>query len=352
MAQKIAKVVLIMGLAVLAFDARVWGAAPGIVVQEFIYDSDPPTASCHASTIAQTPGGLIAAWFGGTAEGNRDVTIWTAKYREGKWQPPVRVADGIQADGSRLPCWNPVLFQYPAGPLQLFYKVGPNPRNWWGMVIQSEDEGKSWSSPRRLPDGILGPIKDKPILLSDGTLLCPSSTENSGWRVHMERTPDRGKTWSSNGPLNNASDFHLIQPTLLDYGSERLQMLCRSKEKVIVESWSSDNGRTWGAFSATPLPNPNSGIDAVRLKDGRSVLIYNHTAKGRSPINVAVSSDGKTWKASPALETQPGEYSYPAVIQTSDGMIHVTYTWKRQRIRHVVLDPSRLELSDLPAASH
>ena len=162
--------------------------APGILQSEFIYDMNPPTLSCHASTIVQTRDGLAAAWFGGTAEGNKDVGIWVSLLLGAKWSPPVEVATGVQGDGSRLPCWNPVLFQYHDGLLELFYKIGKNPREWWGMMMESSDAGKTWSSPRRLPAGILGPIKDKPVLLSDGTLLCPSSTEDAGWQAHMEWT--------------------------------------------------------------------------------------------------------------------------------------------------------------------
>ena len=111
--------------------------------------------------------------------------------------------------------------------------------------------------------------------------------------------------------------------------------------------WSEDRGKTWGKMTLTSLPNPNSGTDAVTLRDGRQLLIYNHNpnAKGRSPLNVAVSADGKHWQAALALEDEPGsEFSYPAVIQTSDGLVHITYTWKRRRIKHVVLDPAKLNL--------
>ena len=90
------------------------------------------------------------------------------------------------------------------------------------------------------------------------------------------------------------------------------------------------------------LPNPNSGIDAVTLRDGRQLIVYNHANRGRSPLNVALSLDGKTWQAALVLESEPGEYSYPAVIQSADGLVHITYTWKRQRIKHVIVDPSAL----------
>ncbi len=322
----------------------------GVVKAEFIFEK-APFPSCHASTIAETPTGLVASWFGGTRERNPDVTIWVSRHDGKAWSAPVEVADGRQPDGTRHPCWNPVLFPMKGGPLLLFYKVGPTPQTWWGLMITSADGGASWSRPKRLPDGILGPIKDKPVATPDGVLLCPSSTEDQGWRVHIERTPDGGASWTKTDPLNDGKGFAAIQPTILKHPGNVYQILCRSRQGRIVESWSHDGGVSWGPLKATSLIAPSSGIDAVTLADGRHVLIYNHTPKGRTPLNVAVSDDGKTWKAGPVLEDQPGEYSYPAVIQTVDGLVHVTYTWHRKRIKHVVLDPSKWTTRDLSPAT-
>lgn len=324
---------------------------PGVVSSEFIYE-ESPFPSAHASTIAESTNGLVAAWFGGSDEGEADVGIWLSRKDATEWTAPVEVATGVSETGRRHPCWNPVLFQQPDGPLQLFYKVGPSPREWWGMLITSADGGKTWSRPTRLPPNFLGPIKNKPILLRDGTLLCGSSTEHDGWRIHMERMTE-GRNWDQTPPLNDPRELAAIQPTILTHsinGARRLQILCRTRQFRIAESWSDDEGKTWSPLALTNLPNPNSGIDAVSLKDGRAVLIYNHTRFDRSPLNVAVSDDGRAWKAGPVLESEPGEYSYPAVIQASDGKVHVTYTWRRKRIRHVVLDPAQIALTDLPAA--
>lgn len=316
-----------------------------IVKAEFIFE-EAPFPSCHASTIAETRNGLVAAWFGGTREKNPDVGIWLSRYEKSSWTKPVEVANGVQDSGTRNPCWNPVLFQPKSGPLMLFFKVGPSPSEWWGMLMTSADGGVTWSKALRLPDAILGPIKNKPIQLGDGSLLCPSSSENAGWQVHMEYSSDLGATWRKSDSLNDKAQFSSIQPTILVHGT-RLQILCRSRQKRITECWSNDSGKTWTSMKATSLPNPNSGIDAVSLKDGRSLLVYNHTERDRSPLNVAISFDGSAWKAGVVLEDQPGEYSYPAVIQTKDGMVHITYTWKRQRIKHVVLDPRQLVLKDI-----
>ena len=318
---------------------------PAVARAEFVYET-APFPSCHASTIAETKGGLVAAWFGGKQEGADDVGIWLSRRGDAGWSEPVEVATGI--DGQRrFPCWNPVLFQ-PAGPdggpLMLFYKVGPSPSRWWGMLTTSADGGLTWSEPRRLPDGVLGPIKNKPVQLADGTIVCGSSTEGpDGWRVHMEQTRDLGRSWATTEPLNDGKKVGLIQPAILDLGDGKLTILCRSRQGKIYESRSADAGQTWSAPAATDLPNPNSGIDAVTLKDGRSLLVYNHTSSSRSPLNVAVSKDGAAWKPAIVLEDEKGEFSYPAVIQTADGLVHVTYTWNRKKIRHVIIDPKRIE---------
>jgi predicted neuraminidase len=313
-----------------------------VLKTEFIYEK-APFPECHASTIAESKSGLVTSWFGGTEEKHPDVGIWFSRLVEGKWNDPAEIANGVQADGKpRLPTWNPVLFQPKDGPLLLFYKVGPSPSTWWGMLITSMDGGKTWSKPQRLPDGIFGPIKNKPVQFADGSLLCPSSSEHDGWRVHMERTTDLGGTWSKSDSLNNPKEFAAIQPTILVHPENRLQILNRSRQKVVTECWSDDGGKTWQPMKATSLPNPSSGIDAVTLKDGHHLLVYNPVTRGRSPLTVALSKDGMEWKDVITLESQPGEYSYPAIIQTSDGLVHITYTWKREKVRHVVVDLAKL----------
>jgi predicted neuraminidase len=320
---------------------------------EFI-NPNAPYPSCHASTIVETSQqGLVAAWFGGTRERDPDVGIWVSRFEKGRWTEALEVANGVQEKGPRLPTWNPVLFQAPAGPLFLFYKVGPNPKDWWGMVMSSEDGGKTWGKPRRLPEKILGPIKNKPVVLKDGAWLSPSSTEGEGgWRIHFELSRDAGKTWSLVAPVEKGAGLEAIQPSVLFHANGILQAVCRSKNGVLVDSWSKDQGATWSALSPLGLPNPNSGTDAVTLADGRQLLVYNHSAplperptKGlRYPLDVAVSNDGRNWTRVLTLEDRPCEsgYAYPAVIQSADGLVHITYTWDRKMIKHVVLNPAAL----------
>ncbi|MBC8113095.1 MAG: exo-alpha-sialidase [Candidatus Saccharimonas sp.] len=322
-----------------------------ILKTEFLYET-APTPSCHASTIVETKDGLVAAWFGGTYEKHPDVGIWFSRLVDGKWSTPVEVANGVESPEKRHPCWNPILFQpaLAAGgkkpeqplPLMLFYKVGPSPDTWWGMLITSDDAGRTWSKPHRLPDGILGPVKNKPIQLPNGDILCGTSSEHDGWRVHFERSSDLGQTWKATAPVNDGKQIGAIQPSFLVHKDGRLQAVGRTQQKQVFEVSSTDGGLTWGPLTLTSLPNPNAGTDAVTLADGRHLIVYNHTPRGRSPLNVAVSTDSKEWQAALVLESDPGEYSYPAVIQASDGLIHFTYTWKRQRVKHVVVDPKQL----------
>jgi predicted neuraminidase len=339
------------------------GQADGALLSScFIYE-EAPYPQAHASTVVQVADGAVAAaWFGGTHEKHSDVCIWFARQGGGAWGRPIQVADGVQPDGTRHPTWNPVLFQPSGGPLILFYKVGPDPFSWWGMVTESRDGGQSWSTPRRLPHGVLGPIKNKPVVLADGRWISPSSTEagegmgsyaGSNWRLHFEISRDQGRTWSLSAPVASPLNIDAIQPSVLIHADDALQAVARTRQGALASTWSRDGGETWSPLGAIDLPNPNSGTDAVTLKDGRHLLIYNHSAhvpetpgKGpRWPLNLALSDDGVTWRKVLTLESEPvpAGYAYPAIIQAADGLVHATWTHDRRRIRHAVIDPSRLE---------
>ncbi|SEW01550.1 alpha-L-fucosidase [Chitinophaga sp. YR573] len=316
-----------------------------LVKEEFLMQH-PPVPAAHASTITELPGGqLLASWFGGSRESAPDVCIYTSVFAKGKWSAPVIAATGIVDEKTRYAAWNPVLITTRAHKLLLFYKVGPNPREWWGLMKYSTDKGRTWSKEEKLPEGILGPIKNKPVQLANGTILHPSSTESKDekqWHIHVELSDSTGHNWRSI-PIN-CDTFGVIQPSALFHPGGRLQLLCRSRQNVIVQTFSDDNGETWSPLTRQTIMNPNSGIDAVTTKSGLQVLIYNPAkmgadwSDGRNELRVAVSKDGENWHDVYELEKQPkGEFSYPAVIQTKDGLLHITYTYNRQNIKHVVL---------------
>ncbi len=306
------------------------------VEKEFIFEK-APFASCHASTIAETaPGEFLAAWFGGTGEGRPDVAVWGSRRKDGAWSEPFEIAREPE-----IAAFNPVLFHAKNGLLWLYYKFGPDPQRWTGARRSSSDGGKTWSDIEHLPAGLYGPIKNKPLVLKDGTIVSGTSVESyRTWSCWVERSRDNGRTWTKHGPIVFPGEQSgIIQPSIVPMGGRRLRMFVRATQRIgaICYSDSDDGGLTWTPARQTALPNPNSGIDAVGLRDGRIVMVYNHTARGRTPLNVAVSRDGENWNNFLALETEPGEYSYPAVIQASDGKVHITYTWRRTRIRHAVV---------------
>lgn len=327
------KILFCLGFFAISF----FGNAQTVSSTQFIYDT-ASFASCHASTIVETPKGILAAWFGGKFEGDKEVNIYASWLVNNKWSTPFILAEGFMGDSTRYACYNPVLFLAPNQELLLFYKIGPNVQGWTGWMKRSSNYGATWSAPEKLPDGILGPIRNQPYVVGD-TLICPSSTENTGWKVHFEYTTNNGKSWTRGPDLNDANPITGIQPAILRHGDQLLQALTRSQNGTVNETWSYDNGKTWAPLQQTNLINNNSSIDAITLQDGRHLLVYNHcSAPSRSPLNVAISKDGKNWEPLLVLEKEvSAEFSYPYVIQTADQKIHITYTWKRKKIKHVVL---------------
>jgi predicted neuraminidase len=306
----------------------------------FIFDK-APFASCHASTVVEAePGQFLAAWFGGSGEGKPDVKIWAARFDGAAWSKPE-----VVAEEPGFPCWNPVLFRSRSGALLLWYKAGPSPMSWTAFARRSADAGRTWGKPEPLPAGLIGPVRSKPIQRADGTLLAGSSVESHrAWCCWLERSRDDGKTWQRFGPIRvPGQPYGLIQPTLFEASDGRLVALCRSRGLgAVCRAESADGGETWSDARPTELPNPNSGIDVVRTAAGELFLVYNHTKTFRTPLNLARSrDDGRTWQPAATLEDQPGEFSYPAVIQGGDGKLHVTYTWNRRHINYLTHDPTK-----------
>ena len=402
------------------FSVDIPTASPAITKDEFLYEQ-ASFPQCHSASIVETrKGDLVATYFGGKHERNPDVCIWVSIKKKGSttWSAPILAADGVfelgtadatiagitaestpATDGPiKLPvkdtrnlrrkaCWNPVVCEMPNGELWLFYKVGLKVADWTGWLVKSKDGGRTWSRREALPKGFLGPIKNKPEIIN-GRLLCPSSTEDNGWKFHMEiydiakkqweyvgpvkaelamRTEDMKAATASNGKATGKEDLEApdaggvadkngmhpidcIQPSILKLKDGRLQVLMRTRNGRIATSFSTDNGDSWTDVTLLDVPNNQSGTDAVTLKDGRHVLIYNNfaslpgTKKGvRTPLSIALSDDGTHWRHALTLEESPiSQYSYPSIIQGRDGKLHCVYTWRRLRIAYKEIDPSKL----------
>lgn len=374
------------------FECKIPTSHPAIVEDNFLYETTS-FPQCHAGTILELPNGdLLASYFGGTRERNPDVCIWVSRKAKGsdKWEEPVLAADGVFELGTpdallagindstteasagpilpyhkgtlkRKACWNPVLYQMPDGEIILFFKIGLKVADWTGWLVRSNDGGKTWSKREALPKGFIGPVKNKPELINN-RLVCGSSTEGDGWRLHFEIYDLATKQWKYVGPIEaedairtdkpeKAQPIFIIQPSIIKLKDGRLQVLCRTRNAKIGTSFSSDGGDTWSKVTLLDVPNNQSGTDAVTLKDGRHALIYNNfetllgTPKGpRTPISIALSDDGTNWQHALTLEDSPiSQYSYPAIIQGKDGSLHCIYTWRRLRMAYKKIDLKKLK---------
>ncbi|MFT4155605.1 sialidase family protein [Parafilimonas sp.] len=308
----------------------------------YFFEAGQPFAQCHASTILYLQNGMyMAAWFGGTKEGRDDVGIWLTKGRPGNWSKPVEIAK-IRNDAH----WNPVLFQSPEGRIFLFFKVGKKIPFWETWVKTSEDNGQTWSEAKELVPGDKGgrgPVRNKPVMLSNGAWIAGASNENGDWNAFADISKDGGKTWKASDYIKldrlKLKGRGVIQPTLWESAPGKVHMLLRSTDGAIYRADSEDYGETWSDGYKTNLLNPNSGIDLTKLPDGTLVLAYNpDTANShpRTPLSLAISFDnGKTWPK--ILDIDSGnnkeEFSYPGIISHGD-TIAVSYTWKRQKIAY------------------
>jgi predicted neuraminidase len=329
------------------------------------------TASAHSSAVCALPSGdLLAVWYGGSREGAADVALFTARLPMGgdTWTNPVTAMDRAMAeeelDRVIKKVGNAVVFPDGAGSLWMVY-VSVSLGGWSGSALNvktSQDEGRTWGESQRLT---LNPffnlsslVRNKPIYASDGRIGLPVYHEMAlKYPQMLWLTPGPEGTVQEYRMRNLSSETGLIQPALVPLDHDRVLMMLRDRGagRSLHTAFSDDNGWTWSEAEPSGLPNPDAAVDALRLRDGRILLVYNHAESGRENLRLAVSADqGRSWRTSVILEEAPQqEYSYPNIVEDQRGRIHLTYTWQRERIKHVTFNLAwlnRRSLEKYPAA--
>jgi len=319
---------------------------------QMVFDNAPGASAFHCSTLTEAANGdLLCLWYGGTYESADDETLFLSRLKPGevKWTPPKRIISDPQQ-----PPGNAILFLDGERRLWMVWARLEASRpirrgSGWDrcrlMYRISNDHGETWSEDHSmLQDGIWGVPRNNPLVLTSGRILLPVEAvigEKEG-SVFLG-TSDNGKSWEMSPLVLGGS-----QPTLAQRADGSVLALMRQYPKI-TQVESRDEGRTWSAAVPTTVNNPDSGISMTRLKNGHLLLVYNDSPEDRSPLNIVRSiDDGKTWEKPLDLETNPGEYSYPCIVQTADGMIHISYTFRRYGIKHVRMNESWLTQFEQP----
>ena len=304
--------------------------------------------SCHASTLAELPNGdLLAAFYAGSREKALDVAILMTRLTpaSGRWSPPfVLQKTANQSEG------NPVLWISPYGQPTLWFATMQGD-GWDTCILRSRisgDGGHSWDPPRTIQPEQGWLIRNQPLILRSGVILMPMYDERD-WSSFVYLSDDGGASWEAHGDLRN--DTGLIQPAVVEVAPNRLLCVMRTggddRERTLWRSDSQDGGRTWSPPERMALPNPNAGAAMIRLRNGSLVLAFNNSREQRTPLSLALSTDdGATWPYVRDLESDEHEYSYPALIQTRDDDVQVTYTWRRTRIAHATVNESWIRGGD------
>lgn len=319
---------------------------------EFVCFPTERHPSCHCSSVVELPNGeLLCCWYAGEGEARPDVQILTARKRVGSfaWDEPVVAVD----DDPTKPMGNCVLWVDRRGRVWLFYGVmhgkldghwGPGVR--WDTVDSryriSEDGGHTWGPMVMMRKEWHLVFRTKPLVHSSGRILI--GVEHSREASHFWLSDDEGKTWRLNEkPVAGPENLH---PTMIERSDGSILAMLRAEEDHLIPyTVSKDRGETWRKAVNTKLPSPHAAIDMVKLADGRVALAFNNSPRHRSPLTIALSMDeGRTWPIMRDVESSDrGELSYPALIQGRDGLLHLTYTWRRGHIRHAAFDTDWIE---------
>jgi len=310
----------------------------------FIYQDIPQRPTCHCASLTElADGDLLAVWYAGLGEGLPDSALLASRFSRtgGQWSTPEVLVDTPgQSDG------NAIVYALPDGRVWLWHTVIEGSgwvaaRAYWRT---STDGGRTWTAPTLFDPEPGTLVRCRPLRLSSGRLVVPLYDERN-WSSFCVYTDDGGETWRPSGRITAPDGC--IQPAIVERrdGSLLAYLRCGSQEGHIWQASSLDRGETWSPCQRVPLPNPNSGLDLIRLTSGELLLAANLTAASRSPLHLALSPDeGVSWPMRLIVAHDPGaEFSYPQLLQDRQGTCHLLYTWRRERIRHLAFDRTWLK---------
>jgi predicted neuraminidase len=323
-------------------------AAASELPSEFLLEQLPAVAPIsHASSLAEDAGGrLSAVWYAGSREGARDVEIWFSTRNALGWSPPRVIATAAgtaQETGANVrKLGNPVLFA--SGRRLHLWFVSVALGGWSGSSVNhksSDDGGKTWSPATKLVTSpffnVATLVRTPPVAMTNGELGLPVYHEFMARRGEWLRI---GASGSILGKVRMSSPAPGLQPAVIAIDERRGLALLRSADrqngKVMVNT-TADAGSTWRQSPSLPITNIDTSVALLRLRSGRLSLAAN-PQRGRNLLKLFVSDDnGESWHPARTIATDPDEgaqYSYPALLQTGDGRIHLTYTSQFRTIAH------------------
>ena len=320
--------------------------APAYGCRQDIHPQDPEFPGVHVAALEEAPNGdLLYGFYAGTEEQADDVRTYLSRLPAGAsdW-----VAPRVVFDEPGKPDGNAVLYtDDERGNVHLLFSTIMGPDAAWTQanlrMITSADNGETWSEPvfvREEWGWLFGTL---PFRMTNGEVIVPIYSEDE-WSSGFYIAPDDLSSFEV-FPNDDATTWPqsiggMIQPATVELDDGHLLALNRSRDGFIWQTESTDYGRTWSDATPTTLPNNNSRIALLKLANGHLVLAHNPTQFGRSPLRLSLSTDnGASWSASVDIEDEQGEeFSYPYLLETSDGMIHLGYTHRRESMRHLVFN--------------
>ena len=284
-------------------------------------------------------GELFLAYYGGEGEYQGDTKVFGATWSPNteRWTQPRVIADTpFVSEG------NPVVWRDPQDRLWLFY-VCRYGETWSSSRIKyklSTDGGQTWSDAGLLTFEAGTMVRNRPLALADGGYLLPIYIETGEDREFSAadtcsafwRFDPQNNQWRELGRIRSRKGN--LQPAVVELEPGHLLAMCRraggygpNDQGYIIRAESRDSGLSWTEGVDTEFPNPNAAVDLIKLSDGRIALIYNHSMNERTPLSLAISSDGgQTFAARQDLIQGPGDFGYPYAALTNEGKALLVFT--------------------------